>query len=107
MKEFITKINKYIILIIIQSISGMPWIYLRNFILEIPYSGEESIIDYVPTIITYSIKLIIIILLIIDFRKENLKFMILSCITVLFFPLLGVVIFSLLLLEKELKSANV
>ena len=104
MKEFIKKINKYIILLIISSLFGMPWFYFRFIIFE--YAGPDSIIESIPTIVDYLIRLIVIILLIIDFKKENLKNMVLTCIATLFYPLLGIIIFSILLIEKGREKAS-
>lgn len=46
------------------------------------------------------------VLLIIDFRKYELKNVVISCIAALFFPLLGIVTFGILFLGKELYEAN-
>jgi len=102
MSEFIKKINKYIILLIISSLFGMPWFYIRFFIFE--YSGPNAIIESIPTIIDYLIKLTVIVLLIIDFKKEQLKNIILTCIAAFLYPLLGIVIFAIMLIDKEIKK---
>lgn len=104
MKDFIKKINKYVILMIVSSLFGMPWFYFRRLIFE--YNGPDSIIESIPTFIDYAIRLTVIILLIIDFKKENLKNVVLTCIATLFFPLLGIVIFSLLLIESNRQKAS-
>ena len=71
MKDFIKRLNKYVILMIISSLFGMPWFYLRFLIFE--YKGSDSFVESIPTIIIYTIRLIVIILLIIDFRKRESK----------------------------------
>ena len=81
----------------------MPWVYFRHLIFE--YNGPDSIIESIPTIVDYLIKLLVIILLIIDFKKENLKNIVLTCIAAFLFPMLGIVIFSILLIEKERKAS--
>jgi hypothetical protein len=104
MKDFIKTINKYVILMIVSSLFGMPWFYFRHLIFE--YNGPDSIIESIPTFIDYAIRLTVIILLIIDFKKENLKNVVLTCIATLFFPLLGIVIFSILLIESNRQKAS-
>ena len=103
MNEFIKKINKYVILLIISSLFGMPWLYARYLIFE--YSGPDSIIESIPTIIDYLIKLTVIVLLIIDFKKEQLKNIVLTCIAAFLYPLLGIVIFAIMLIDKERKAS--
>lgn len=103
MNDFIKKINKYVILLIISSLFGMPWLYVRYFIFD--YSGPDSIIESIPTIIDYLIRLTVIVLLIIDFKKEQLKNIILTCIAAFFYPLLGIVFFSIMLIDKERKAS--
>ena len=104
MREFIKTINKYAILLIVSSLFGMPWFYLRYLFFKnyVP----DSFVDSIPTIVDYLIRLIVIVLLIIDFKKTNLKNIILTCIAALFFPLLGIVIFSILWIENERNKAN-
>ena len=99
MKGFLRKINKYIILLIISSVFGMPWFYLKYLLFE--YQGPDSIIESIPTFVDYAIRLVVIILLIIDFNKEKLKYIVLTCITALFYPLLGIVIYIILLIQKQ------
>jgi hypothetical protein len=99
MNEFIKVINKYVILLIVISLFGMPWFYIRHILFE--NNIADTIINYIPAFVEYLIRLIVIVLLIIDFRKYNLKNVVISCIGALFFPLLGIVIFALMLLENE------
>ena len=104
MTKFIKTINKYVILLIISSIFGMPWLYFRFLVFEnlVP----ESIVNSIPTIVDYLIRIVVIVLLIIDFKKYNLRNVVLTCIAALFFPLLGIVIFSILMLTDERNKAN-
>jgi len=108
MKELIKTLNKYIILLIVSSLFGMPWFYIKNLI----YSNYPNILsvsysfyDYIPTILDYLIRITILILIIIDFKKENLKNVLLTSIATFFYPLLGIMIFSILLLEKQKSKA--
>jgi hypothetical protein len=104
MREFIKTINKYAILLIVSSLFGMPWFYLRYLIFD-DYR-PDSIINFIPTFVDYLIRLIVIVLLIIDFKKNNLKNIVVTTIATLFFPLLGIVMFSILLIEKRRDKAN-
>ncbi|MFO7869726.1 MAG: hypothetical protein R6U95_10560 [Bacteroidales bacterium] len=104
MKDFVKKLNKYVILMIVSSLFGMPWFYLRHLIFE--YNGPDSIIESIPTLIDYAVRLTVTVLLIIDFKKEGLKNVVLTCVAALFFPLLGIVIFAILLLENNRQKAS-
>jgi len=104
MKKLIKTLNKYIILLIVSSLFGIPWFYIKNLL----YSNYPNLIsvsysyyDYIPTIAEFLIKTAITILIIIDCKKENLSNVILTAIATFCFPLLGIVIFSILLLEKQ------
>jgi hypothetical protein len=112
MKELLKKLNKYIILLIVQSIYSMFWIYIRIFLnARCPVINNESslstFINFLPDIFDYSIRLIILILIIIDFRRENLRYIILACFATFLYPLLGILIFALLFLEKQTIKANI
>ena len=98
MKKFTKKINKYIVLLIISSVFGRPWTYAKPFIFG--YNTSNSLMDLMPVYIEYGLRLVIVALLIIDFRKENLKYIVLTAIATCFYPLLGAVVFAILLLEK-------
>lgn len=104
MNEFIKKLNKYIVLLIISSLFGMPWAYFRFLIFE--YSGPDSIIESIPIIIEYLIKIAVVVLLIIDFKKDKLKNVGLTCIAAFLFPLLGIVTYGLLLIDKERRPVH-
>jgi hypothetical protein len=104
MNELIKTLNKYIILLIVGSLFGLPWFYLR-FWLFTSYP-PESIVNSIPSLVDYLIRIVVIILLIIDYKKYNLKNIVLTCIGALFLPQLGIVIYALLYLESERTKAN-
>ena len=108
MNKFIKILNKYIILIIIQSLFGMPWHHIRSLLTKTynycPNPDSINYIDYIPSAVNFLIRIISIMLLIIDFKKYKLRGVIFACIAALFFPLLGVVIFAVLLLLEEKKE---
>ena len=99
MNEFIKIINKYVILLIVVSLFGMPWFHIRIWLYDL--YPPDSFVDSIPTIVDYIIRITVIILLIIDFKKYNLKNVVISCVSALFFPLLGIVLFAIMYLEKE------
>ena len=107
MTKFLKVLNKYVILLIISSLFGMPWLYVRHLIFDMNNYETYNLLDAIPGYINYLVRLVIIILLIIDFRKENLRYLVLTCVATLFYPVLGVVILSLLLLEKGKEKACV
>jgi hypothetical protein len=104
MKEFIRIINKYVIILLISAILGKAWYYLQFLLMDNLKIGHDigRIYSYV---ITWTINLLVIILLIIDFKKYELKYAVLSCFAALFFPLFGVVLFALFYMEKRISSA--
>lgn len=104
MKEFIRIMNKYVILLIVSSLFGIPWFYLSHIFFK--NYQPDSFVNYVPSIANYLIRLIVIVLIIIDFRKNNLKNILLTCIATLFYPLLGIVIFAILFIDNERNKAN-
>lgn len=103
MNDFIRTINKYALLLIVVSLFGMPWFHIRFWLYDL--YPPDSFIDSIPSVVDYLIRIIVIILLITDFRKYNLKNVVISCISALFFPLLGIVIFSIMYLEKQKANA--
>lgn len=104
MNELIKALNKYVILLTVSSLFGMPWFYIQYLVFK--DFGPDSIINSIPTYIDYLIRLIVIVLLIFDFKKYRIKNVIISCIAALFFPLLGIVTFGILLLGNERNKAN-
>jgi len=106
MEELIKTLNKYVILLIVSYLFGMPWIYIRNLlygnsIITIGESYTNFFIDSIPNIVDFLIRIAVTVLIIIDCRKENLRNVTLTSIAAFCFPLLGVVIFSILILEKQ------
>ena len=111
MNSLLKILNKYIILLILWSIIGMVWIYIQPILIrkEIFSSSDfesYSFINYLPTYIEYLIRLVIVFFIAIDFKKHKLNHIILTCIATLFYPLLGIVILSLLLMEKWNNKAS-
>ena len=104
MNEFIKTINKYVILLILVSIFGMPWFHIRFWLYDMYPAG--SFVDSIPSIVDYLTRISVVILLILDFKKYNLKNVVISCISALFFPLLGIVIFSIMYLENKKANAQ-
>ncbi len=105
MSDILKILNKYIILLIVSSLFGMPWFYVQNLLFDISNHETYALVSSIPNYVNYLIRLIIIGLLIFDFRKEGLKYIVLTCIATLFYPMLGLVILSLLLIEKGKKAS--
>ena len=103
MNNFPKTINKYIIILIGYSLLGMPWMYIRYLFIRSCNPSYELMtnIESIPTYIDYLIRIIVVALLIFDFKKYQLKNAILSCIAALFFPLLGIVVFAIMFLLDE------
>ena len=99
MNKFIKILSKYVVLLIIDSLFGKPWYYVRFlFLKNREYCDSESIsminiINSIPDYVDYLFRIIVIILLIIDFKKHNLKGVVISCIAALFYPLLGITLY--------------
>ncbi len=111
MNRLLKILNKYIVLLILWSIVSMAWIYIqpifmRKGILSSTDFESYSLINSLPTYIDYIIRIIIVILLAIDFKRHKLNYIVLTCIATLFYPLLGIVILSLLLIEKRKEKAS-
>ncbi len=105
MNRLLKILNKYIILLILWSIIGMAWIYIqpiimRKGILSANDFESYSFINSLPTYFDYVIRIIIVILMGIDLKKHKLNHIVLTCFATLFYPLLGIVILSLLLMDK-------
>lgn len=95
--KLLKPLTKYIILLIINYFIFIPWNY---FFIITEHKSFESLIKF-QTFSDYGVRIIITILLAIDFNKLKLKYALLACISSLFYPLLGIIVFSLLFLEKE------
>ncbi len=111
MNRLLKILNKYIALLILWSIVGMSWVYfqpilMRKGMLNTTDFESYSLINSLPTYIDYLIRIIIVVLIAIDFKKYKLNYIVLTCITTLFYPLLGIVILSLLLIEKWKEKAG-
>ena len=111
MNRLLKILNKYIVLLILWSIVSMTWIYvqpifMRKGMLSSSNFESYSLINSLPTYIDYIIRIIIVILIAIDFKKHKLNYVVLTCIATLFYPLLGIVILSLLLIEKWKEKAS-
>jgi len=107
MSKLLKVLNKYIIVLIVLALFGMPWIYVRHLMFDMTNHETFNLVDSIPGYVNYLIRLIVIVLLIIDFRKEKLKHVMLACVAALFYPLLGIVVFALLMLEKEKERVRV
>lgn len=101
MKEYIRTINKYVILLIIETLFSMFGIYISFRLFGV--SDFENI-RVVPVLVDYLIRLVIIVLLIFDSMKYKLKYTFVSCVAALFYPLLGIVVFSVLMISKQTKE---
>jgi len=103
MKSTLLKhLTKYIILMIINAIIFFPW----GYIIDVFDHQTFKNLDTFQTFGDYFVRLMTVLLLIIDFRKEKLPFMLLACVSSIFYPLLGIIIFSLLYLEKLKEKAS-
>ena len=105
MNRLLKILIKYIVLLVLWSFIGMAWIYIQPIIMKKGILNSTdfesySFINSLPTYIDYLIRLVIVILIAMDFKKYNLNHIVLTCIATLFYPLLGIVILSLLLIEK-------
>jgi len=99
-------LNKYIILLIVKSLFGVPWLYLVNVVTAGTNHDLFQTLNSIPTYVDCAIRLITILFLFIDFKKYKIKFIALAIIAALFFPLLGMVIFALLYLENRKEKAS-
>jgi hypothetical protein len=89
----------------------MAWIYINPILLkkEILNSTDfelPSFLNYLNIFIEYLIRIIIVFLIAIDFKKYKLNHVVITCIATLFYPLLGIVILSLLLIENWKEKAS-
>ena len=106
MNRLLKILKKYIALLIVSSLFGIVWIYVIS---DIFTSNDFELFNSIKSIskyVDYFIRIIITVLLIFDFKKHKLNNIILTCISALIYPLLGIVILSLLLLEKWKEKAG-
>jgi len=100
MKDFKKLLSKYVVLCIVLSIYAISIPYIRKLLL-MRLVNSYDIIDLIQTTLYIVIKLIIIVLLIIDFKKHKLKNIVITCFAAFFSPILGVLIFVIMLFEKN------
>jgi len=91
-------LKKYIWLFIFGGILSLPFNWFFKFDMDKFLEINETL-NYVQI----GLKIVIVILLYFDFSKENIsnKYKYLAVFSSLFYGLLGIVIFSLLFLEKK------
>lgn len=103
MSDFSKTIKKYMILLIISSFSEIMWFYIFYWIFV--KLNFENHISAMPTFMDYLIRLIVVVLLIFDFKKHQLKNVVMACIAALLYPVFGIVLFSILFLtSKRIKA---
>jgi hypothetical protein len=85
----------------IESLIFFPWI----FILDLDNHQNFKNFENLQTYSEYFVKVLIVIFLIIDFRKFKLPYLFLVSIASLINPFIGTIIFALLFLESQ-KSAT-
>ena len=100
--RLLKKINKYIALMIFYSLLFAPWALIFDIFNPAVFKNIGDIQEYGD----YMVRLLIIVFLIVDFKKEKLNYVMLACISSLFYPLLGIIIFGLLYLEKQTQASN-
>ena len=101
MNKLLQVLKKYIILFILSSLFGNPWFYISLFLSANQDEAAIQLFNSFPNYVDFALKLVIIVLLIVDFKKEKLKHVVLTCIAAFFYPLLAVLILALLLLERK------
>lgn len=87
---------------IIDSLLFAPWQYLFNVFNPETFKNLNDIQTYGDMLV----RAFVILFLIIDFKKENLKYVIIACASAIFYPMLGIIIFALLYLEKQYNKAD-
>lgn len=111
MKNLLEILKKYIVLLVIWSAIGIVWAFVQPMFLgqnlaDVSDLETYSLINSLPNYLGYLIRFIIAILLLADFKKYNLNHKVLTFVVTLFYPLLGVVIFALLLMGKSENKAG-
>jgi len=99
--KLLKHLTKYIIVMIIDALIFFPW----AFILDLSNDQNFKNLDNIQTYSNYIVKVLIVIFLIIDFRKFKFPYLFLVCIASLINPFIGTIIFALLFLESQ-KSAT-
>ena len=111
MKNLLGILKKYIVLLAIWSAIGIVWAFVQPLFLgqnisDINDFETYSLVNSLPSYLGYLIRFAIAILLLVDFKKYNLNHKVLTFVATLFYPLLGVVIFALLLMGKSENKAS-
>ncbi len=101
--KLLKPLTKYIVITIIHSIVFLPWNMMG---LDVFKPQTFEMLSNIQTYGDLSVKIITAVFIFIDFKKEKLPFMVLACISSLFYPFLGIVMFALLFLEKENKACT-
>ena len=110
MNNLVGILKKYIVLLIIWSAIEIIWVLVQPIFWE--YFAELNdletfrLINSLHHYVGYLCRFIIAIFLLTDFTKHNLNHKLLTFVTTLFYPLLGVVIFALLLMNKSKNKAS-
>jgi hypothetical protein len=100
--RLLKKLNKYIAVMIFNSLLFAPWTLVFDIFNPEIFRNIGDIQEYGD----YLVRLLTIIFLITDFQKEKLNYVIVACISSLFYPFLGIIIFGLLYLEKQTEEAS-
>ena len=104
MNELLRRLTKYLIILTFSSVFSFSWFYIEILFYEIDFN--ITIMDQIPSIVGTLIQIAVAVMLFIESRKLNLPLKFLTLLAALYFPLLGVVIFSINLLTKEQEHAR-
>lgn len=94
-------LTKYIVIMLIHSVIFFPWMMILN----VSNDRLFETVDDIQTYGDYFVKIITALLIFLDFKKEKLPYIAIACVSSLFYPFLGIVIFALLYLEKQNKAS--
>jgi hypothetical protein len=97
----INTLNKYIFILIISAILGMPWLF-ASYLIRL-----ENTIDWLEVInyVNIIIKLLIAVLVLYDCKKLKLNPIFLIVVATVVYPLFGIVLMSLIIIEKSKDKA--
>lgn len=101
MNQYLTATKKYILLLLIGSIFEFIWFYLLPMLLGEIENPLFLTISPAGDYFWFTIKIIMVILLFADFQKREFKHYWPTFLCTLFYPLLGLVVFSILLLKDD------
>ena len=104
MIDLIRILNKYIIVLLIWTIFDLMRILvipmlIKYGIIESLNPGTYSLLNSFPILII--IKVVIFLFIVFDMKKYELNHFLLTSISALFFPLLGIIVLSIILIEKQ------